>query len=225
MTSRKLLRAAAMTLSAMAALLVTARHARADRVEMQNGDRYNGRVLELSTNFVVIQNDVLGKVSLPRDRIATIAFSAEPATNSIHLTGRTNSPARPQARPAGNANPPAPGVPPSVRQINTNSSLVQEIEDQFLKDAGPEAKAKFHEMLGGLADGKLDVNDIRTQARDALAQIKSIQNDAGGEAGGMMDMYVTILEKFLKDSEPTALPATNAAAAPPRLNLVPRDGQ
>ncbi len=213
-------RVAAALLGAIVALLLAARPVRADRVEMQNGDRYTGKVLELTTNSVVLQNDVLGKVSLPRAKVAAISLGAELATNSIYMSGSTNSSARPHAKPA--AIPTSAAATPDMHQINTNSALIQEIEDQFLKDAGPDAKAKFHELLGGLSDGKLDINDIRAQAKDAVNQIRSIQKDAGGEAGGMLDAYAAILEKFLNETAPSA---TNSVAPAPALNLAPRGGQ
>jgi hypothetical protein len=219
MAGYKPVRASAILLCAGIIFLLAGRQLRADRVEMQNGDLYTGKVLELNSNSVVLQNDVLGKVSVPRGRIAAISFGNDPGTNTIPLSGATNNPARSWPKPARPL--PAPGTP-DLRQINTNSTLVQEIEDQFLKEASPEAKAKFHEMLGGLSDGKLDINDVRNQARQAVDQIRSIQKDAGGEAGGMLDAYAAILERFLKETDS---PSTNIVASPPRLNLAPRDGQ
>src|SRR5271163_114166 len=88
---------------------------RADRVEMLNGDRYTGRVLELNTNVVVIQNDVLGKISLPRGKVANINLGAEPGTNSIYLSGHTNDPAQPRVAAAPRQVPA--GGSPDVRQI------------------------------------------------------------------------------------------------------------
>ena len=38
--------------------------AHADPVIMQNGDRYHGKVVSVSTNALVLQSDVLGTVNL-----------------------------------------------------------------------------------------------------------------------------------------------------------------
>ncbi|HEU0038849.1 MAG TPA: hypothetical protein VFR76_06220, partial [Verrucomicrobiae bacterium] len=48
----------------------------ADQVEMQNGDRYLGKVLSLTTDQLVLQSDVLGKLTLPRDKVALITLGA-----------------------------------------------------------------------------------------------------------------------------------------------------
>src|SRR5882724_6940404 len=54
----------------------------ADQIEMQNGDRYAGKVLTLSSNSVVLQSEVLGTVTLPREKIATIALGPTVSTNT-----------------------------------------------------------------------------------------------------------------------------------------------
>src|SRR5271165_1615420 len=47
---------------------------RADQVEMQNGDRYVGKVVSLNASTLVVQNDVLGVVRIPKDKVAGITF-------------------------------------------------------------------------------------------------------------------------------------------------------
>src|SRR5437899_8094720 len=61
-------------------LVITASSFSADQIEMQNGDRYFGKVLSVTTNTVVLQSEVLGTVNLPRARVANIALGTA-ATN------------------------------------------------------------------------------------------------------------------------------------------------
>src|SRR5260221_10835484 len=55
-------------------LFVFALHLRADQVDMQNGDHYNGKVISMNTNSVSFHSDVLGTVQLPRNQIAAISL-------------------------------------------------------------------------------------------------------------------------------------------------------
>ncbi len=42
--------------------------ARADQVEMKNGDRYNGHVLSLTADSVVLENEIWGRSPCPAPR-------------------------------------------------------------------------------------------------------------------------------------------------------------
>jgi hypothetical protein len=55
----------------------------ADQVVMQNGDRYNGKVVSVSATNVVLQSDVLGVVNLARGKVANVALTSNAATNSV----------------------------------------------------------------------------------------------------------------------------------------------
>jgi hypothetical protein len=46
----------------------------ADQLQMRNGDRYVGKVLSLSSNVVVLESSVLGRMSLPRGRCFPLIF-------------------------------------------------------------------------------------------------------------------------------------------------------
>ena len=68
----------------------------ADQVEMQNGDRYLGKVLSLTTDKLVIQSDVLGKLTLPRDKVALITLGATTKTNMIPVPECPSKPCPPR---------------------------------------------------------------------------------------------------------------------------------
>jgi hypothetical protein len=194
-----------------AALLLFAASGRlcADQIEMQNGDRYVGHVLSLNTNTIILQSDVLGTLRLPRAKVAGITLGARSPTNSPPLPLLTNGqvPA-PSAAPA-NA---APTVSPVLRQIGSNTNLIQQVQKQFLSGAGPEANDKFNEMLGGLMSGKLSVDDIRAQAKTAAEQLRTLKREGGEEGGFATDAYLAILDHFLNETAPSADSATNAPA-------------
>ena len=194
---------------------------RADQVEMQNGDRYVGKVLSMSADTLVLQNEVLGTVQLPRGKVAHIRLGSTP--------------------PAGSASPPASTTPaarmPATAQaaITTNSSpllsglgahtnLIRQVQKQFLAGAGPEANQKFDELLNGLMSGKLSVDDLRAQAQAAADQLREMKRQGGEDAGFATDTYLTILDQFLKETAPSAT-ATNAPASLPAAKPGPAQTQ
>src|SRR5512135_1276157 len=87
---------------AAAAWLISAAATRGDNVQMQNGDRYVATVVSMDSETLVIRNDVLGTVRLPRGKVASISFgqvnakipSAELKTNAAvasSFSARTNA--------------------------------------------------------------------------------------------------------------------------------------
>src|SRR5271170_3219735 len=78
-------------------MVVAAPCLRADLLEMQNGDRYSGKVLSMSADTVVLESDVLGIINVPRKKVASLAFgtnAAAPkaATNVTQVSVPTNPP-------------------------------------------------------------------------------------------------------------------------------------
>jgi Fe-S-cluster containining protein len=206
------LRTALALLCASLVLFTAAGPLQADQVEMQNGDHYVGKVLSLNTNVIVFQSDVLGTLRLPRARVAGITLGARSATNSPALTSLTNGQVRASsAAPALSATAPS----PTFAQLGANTNLIQQVQKQFLSDAGPEANAKFNDLLGGLMNGKLNVDDIRVQAQSAADQLRTLKREGGDEAGFAADAYLSILDNFLKETIPAAS-ATNAPGTLPK---------
>jgi hypothetical protein len=62
--------------------------------------------------------------------------------------------------------------------------------------------------------GTVSVDDIRAQARSAVEQVKALKKESGDDTG-MLDGYLTILEKFLGETPAGA--TTNAAASKKQL--------
>jgi hypothetical protein len=108
-------------------------------------------------------------------------------------------------------NAPAEDLPAGFKLLAANSGLVEKVTGPLLADAGPEAKAKFNELFGGLVSGKMSVEDIRNEARSAVAQLKSLKKEVGDDTG-VMDGYLSILEKFLGESPSSSGTVTNSIA-------------
>jgi hypothetical protein len=190
----------------------------ADQVELQNGDRYVGHVLSLNTNTVVLESEVLGTLRLPRKRVAVITLGPVHATNSPALLSPRD--AQLLAPPAGSANATS-QTSPALAGLGTSTNLIQQVQKQFLGSAGPEANAKFTELLGGLMSGKLDVEDIRAQAKSATEQLRALQRESGESAGVAANAYMAILDSFLKETAPPGSSATNAPAPSTRAKPTP----
>jgi hypothetical protein len=174
-------------------------HVRADQVVMQNGDRYNGRVLSVTATNVVLQSDVLGVVNLSRSRVVNLTMGLTAMTNSapiVHLA-KTNV---------------ATDLSATLRQLGMQTNLAQQVRAQFLTTANPEANQKFDQMLNDLGTGKMSINDLRAQAKSAAAQLRELERDAGDEGSGTMGVYLSILDSFLAETESaSSSPTTNAA--------------
>lgn len=209
-------------------LLLGPARVRADQVEMSNGDRYVGRVLSLSGETLVLQSEVLGNLRLPRGRISTILLDPRPVAAGTNTAPRAL--AAPGGKPAlttnnfgkvaGASTNASTEFSAAMRQLGTNSSMLRQVQDQLLTGAGPEAQAKFNDLMGGLLSGKIDLTQLRAEAKTTLEQARRMRGDLGEEGGGMLDSYLSILDGFLKETEPEVsstnkVPAVSVPAPTP----------
>ena len=195
-------------LSGMFLLAAVAPRLRADQLEMQNGDRYSGKVLSVSADTVVLDSEILGKINVPRKRVVRVAFG----TNAV-------APSATAARAPGPmpANPTTAAAPANTNadfrallpNPGTNADVARQVREQMLAGS-PEATAKFNDMVSSLMTGQMDMNDLRRQAQSAADQLRALKRDLGPDAGDTYDAYLEVLDNFLKE-----VPATNAATAPP----------
>lgn len=208
----------------MAALMVCAFPVRADLLQLVNGDHYRGTVISMNSSNIEFLSEIQGRVSLPRNKVAGITFhevvvkpsvTAKPAAPTVAaplIVSGTNAP--------NTVTPPAPGstadaVVQQLRQQGLDPKLIDQVQEQIFGKASPEAAQKFNELMGGLLTGRVSVQDIRTQAENAVNQIKSAKKELGGEAGGMLDGYLSILEKFMQESgTDNPAPAQSPTPAP-----------
>ena len=185
---------------------------------MQNGDRYSGKVVSLSADTLVLQSDVAGTLRLPRSGVAQLTLGTNAPTTLAAVPVVTN---RPPPASAGVQTNLAPSeMPGALRQLGLHTNLIQRVQTQFLSDAGPEANAKFNELLNGLMSGRLTVNDLRAEAQSAANQMRDARKELGDDAGVMIDGYLAILDHFLKETAPPPDSSTNLNR--PMLNAKPR---
>jgi len=199
-------------LSGVVILLIAAHILRADLVEMQNGDRYSGKVLSVSADTVVLESEVLGKINVPRNSIASLAFG----TNATPPNEPTHSPQVPEPTnlPAAASLPALAGtnadLSAAFRNLGANTNFIRQIREQMLAgNAG--AASNYDAMLSGLMSGKLNINDLRREARSSADQLRALKRDLGPEAGDALDSYLEVLDNFLKETAPEP---TSAAPAP-----------
>ena len=182
---------------------------RADQVELQNGERLAGKVLALTTNVLVIESELLGKVSLPRDQVAAITLGPRSTAPAARLSSSTNQLPRALAAALAKRDPSATAA---LGQLDLGTNSVRQIQSQLLGDAGPEANQQFNQMVAGLMTGKITVNDLRVQAKAVADQARALRRDGADDPSGMLDAYLAILDDFLRDSAPAAA-TTNSAAS------------
>jgi hypothetical protein len=194
----------------VAVLWLTAQVSRADQIIMQNGDILNGKVLTMSTNTLVLQNENLGSVTLPRAKVSNITFGTVMVNAPAAVAPAAKAMATPQ--PGGAETNSLSDLQGMLRGIRGESNLVQQVEAQVLgSSASPEAVNKFNELLDGLSTGKIDMNELRAQAQSAANQLQEYKKEMGPEAGGEIDSYLTILNNFLEETAQLGA-ATNSPA-------------
>jgi hypothetical protein len=192
---------------------------RADQVEMQNGDRYVGEVLSLNAEVLVVRSEVLGTVKLPRGKVAHITMGPVATADQMPRGSRTNALSRLPPAAVTNATAALPATPP---QTNLSSNFIlRQVQEQFLGDASPEAKARFNELASGLLSGKLSVGDIRAEAKSAADQLRKLKADLGDDTGLAVDGYLAILDSFLKETKSPGDSVTNAPGRVPKSKSEP----
>jgi hypothetical protein len=199
----------------MILLFVAAPRLRADLVEMQNGDRYSGKVLSVSADTVVLESEVLGKINVPRKKVASLAFgtnAAAPtaAANIARVSAPTNLPAAAPAAALANTNV---DLSAALRRLGANTNFVAQIRQQMLTGS-PEAAGKYDEMVNGLMSGELNLNDLRREAKSNADQLRELKRDLGPEAGDSIDAYLGVLDNFLKETAAEPASATPQPKSP-----------
>lgn len=181
----------------------------ADQLQMQNGDHYTGKVLSMSADSVVLQNEVLGKITLPRQKVASMVFG----TNNV-AAKTTTAPTT-----AVPTNLPDAASIAALAKGNTNAAskteIVKSIREQLLSGS-PEAAAKYDELASGLLSGKLNVNDIRRQAKSSADELRKLKAELGPEVGDSLDGYLEILDNFLNETSHTPAKKAPAPVASPK---------
>jgi hypothetical protein len=184
---------------------------RADQLELQNGDRFSGKVLSVSTDTVVLESDTLGKISVPRQKVARLAFgtndiapfAAGPISNA---TLPTNLPTATTLTGLLKTNA---DLSAALHQPAADTNVIRQIREQMLAGS-PEAAGKYDEMVNGLLSGQMNMADLRREAQSSADELRELKRDLGPDAGDSLDGYLEVLDQFLKESA-----AAPAGTAPP----------
>ncbi len=168
---------------------------------MQNGDSLNGKVLSMTANALVLQDENLGTITLPRVKVKALIFGNGATTASLPATSPTNliiiRP--PSASPAD----PNSDLATMFRGIREHTNLIEQVQGQILGSSSPDAMNKFNQLLDGLASGQVDMNGLRSQAQSAADELRQYKNELGPEFGAEADSYLAILNSFLQETANT----------------------
>jgi hypothetical protein len=190
--------------------------AKADMIELTNGDHYLGTVVSMTKSNVEFLSEIQGMVKLPREKIAQITLhevvvkpiivakpvaAVQPAPASTAVVTTTTTTGAPTAN----------DVVQQMRTEGVDPKLIDQVQEQIFGKSSPEAAQKFNEMMGGLTSGSLSMQDLRKQAQASIAQIKQAKKEFGSDAGDMLDGYLVILQKFVDESAAESV----VPAAPP----------
>jgi len=97
-----------------------------------------------------------------------------------------------------------------LRNPDLNTNFIRQVREQMLAGS-PEAADKYDEMVNDLMSGKMNMDDLRREAKSSADQLRELKRDLGSDAGDSIDAYLDVLDNFLAeiDTEPT-----NASPAP-----------
>ena len=172
MNSKAVLRIARLPLVLFTTLLLLwFAAAKADQVEMENGDRYIGKVLLVDDKEVRLQNEIHGPMRLPRAKVVLISFRENAAT------------AKPASPQSSAGKPVATDALPQDQIGGIDPKLLKQVEQEILGGAGPEANSMFTDIMKSYMSGAISLEDIRARARTSLAELKSLKDDLGEEVG------------------------------------------
>jgi hypothetical protein len=183
----------------------------ADQVDMQNGDHYSGKVLSVSADTVVLDSDMLGKINVPRKKVASLAFGTNNvvASQTAKNAGPVPVPAKlPAALTNTNAD-----LTAALHNEGANTNFIRQIREQMLAGS-PEAAGKYDEMVDSLMNGTLNIGDLRRQAKSSADQLRALKLDLGPDAGDSLDGYLEVLDQFVRETANE--PASPAPAPPPK---------
>lgn len=172
---------------------------RADVLEMQNGDRYSGKVLSVSADTVVLNSEILGRINVPRNKVVSVAFgtdAAKPLAASPSQSVSTILPTATTSTSLANTNA---DLSAALRQLGGNTNFIGQIRQQMLAGS-PEAGAKFDEMVNGLMSGQINVNDLRRQAQTSAEQLRELKRELGPDADESLDGYLKVLDAFVNET-------------------------
>ena len=192
---------------------------RGDTIELTNGDVLNGKVLSLDAKQLVLQSELLGELKLDREKVSAIHLGDKPVITrqAVPAVGPAPGEAKPPIDPAVqnvlNSVPSTDDVLKQLQGGGVNQQMIGALQTKFPLLNTPEASGYFNDTLGGLMTGRLNIQDVRKDAVKARDELKSLQDELGPE-GAALNGYMSILNKFIRETEPPAGEKKPAAEKP-----------
>jgi len=170
---------------------------RAETIYLINGDQIQAKVVSLDSQSLSLHSDILGTLSIPRSKIARIdfvQFQNTAANRSMPQGGQ--APATRQA-----AQPSLPSTIPGILNAGDQDQLIQQVQQQLLTTAGPEANEMYQQLVQGVMAGSVNVPQLKSMAQDTVNQIEELQAELGEDVGFALDGYLGILKGFIQKAE------------------------
>jgi len=185
-----------------------------ETVILINGDRMHGKVVSLDGDVLSLESTVFGRMRIPRSQLARIEF----------VEGADNGPGLPAESAGISAIPHGAGAFSSGLNSASNADpLIQQIQNQFLATASPEANEMYSSMVRDVMSGRLQVPKLKSLAEDTVRQVEDLKADLGDDVGFALDGYLNILKSFIKKAESEtpspaeSLPKENGEPAAPTI--------
>jgi hypothetical protein len=159
---------------------------------------------------VVLDSEILGKITVPRKKVASVAFGTNTVAPAVasripHVSLPTNPPVATALIIPAKTNA---DLSAALRSPGLDTAAIQQIREQML-GGSREATGKFDEMVSGLLSGSISIDDLRREAKSSADQLRQLKRELGPEAGDSLDGYLEVLDNFLKEA---GSPSTNAAS-------------
>lgn len=205
-------------------------HARADRLQLSNGDEIAGKLIEMSEQKVKFRHPILGELTVDREEIHAIELGDQRGGERIMADGTKAAPETPEevidrlVNPEMNArkvkelakksqqHAGVEGAVEELRRQGVDSNMMMQLHGMLPGFGSPEVQEHFTDRVTGLMSGSLSVDDIRDEAIDARDQLKELMDELGPN-GAALQGYYGILDSFIKKSDPNA-PLTPSTIPP-----------
>jgi len=207
---------------ALSALLLVQSAVCADEVQLVNGDQFTASILSLDAKQLKVKSELLGEMTIERAKVRQITLGerlpAKPAPAATPSPGAADKAPLSlddlfkQLQKAGGAAQLTPEA--AIKQLEAvggDPNALAELKKSMPLFAAPEVQAYFRKQVGGLLDGSLKIDDIRSEAIRVRNESKAVLKDLGPEAEAALAPYLGILEKFINETAPAA--ATPAEGA------------
>jgi hypothetical protein len=189
---------------------------RAEEVRLKNGDVVLGKVKSLDETTLILASENFGELKIARNRIAVIRFAAMPLYGLDETIPAAPKPAL--TKPGDKAATATVEDDLTSQLKKLDPTYMKAIEQAFpLLNSSPEAKKYFTDRVEGLMSGKINIEEVRKDAKKVVTELEDLKAELGDETGAALDGYLGILKKFLNETDPKA--SLERKAAPKNYEL------